>query len=183
MIDNRLQPGTDEPELPVTQWQVDEQRAWTRYKRIVILLSILAFLMILSVLCADGAALLRSATLHWEYPAMGTNATTFKLYTSTNLSTPISRWQLLTSTNIVPPRTTNFMVKYSVPIQINLDTPQRWFALSSSNWLGEIFSFQSRATAPIVEKRREKLRSPRDTDTRRIPPPNPNPEFRPMPRG
>lgn len=153
-------------------------------KRRLETIAVAILLIVLSVLCADGAVpVLRSASLHWEYPAMGTNATTFKLYTSTNLATPITRWQLLTSTNIVPPRTTNFTVKYSVPIQINLDTPQRWFALSSSNWLGEIFSFQSRSAAPIVEKRREKLRSPRDTDTRRIPPPSPNPAFRPMPRG
>lgn len=92
-----------------------------------------------------------NATLVWDYQ---TNVDTsigwsFRLYSSTNLTTPMTNWTLIQT---IPGnlRTTT--------IPINVLDGQRFFALTASNWWGETDFSEVCVTEPVPQAEQLPLR-------------------------
>ena len=81
----------------------------------------------LALVAAAFADVRKSVTFHWEYPAEElTNVLAFKLYSSTDISVPLTNWTVLT--NIV-----GTVTNITIPIQPG----KRFFVMTASNWWGE----------------------------------------------
>lgn len=80
-----------------------------------------------------------NAVLVWSYPTneLSTNLT-FIIYSSTNLSTPLTNWPVL---KVVAG--TNLQTSFPISQQ------QRWFVMTSSNWWGASDFSEVAATPPL----------------------------------
>lgn len=104
-------------------------------------IGIALLLIVLSVLCADGAppgVLRTNVTLTCDYPAnqLSTNLT-FKVYSHTNLAVAATSWPLVATF-----KGTNTTV--TLPI----DATQRYYVMTASNWWGESSFSNVAATEP-----------------------------------
>lgn len=88
-----------------------------------------SFLMAAAALClgAPPGVLRTNVPLEWDYPTneLSTNLL-FKIYSSTNLSSPVTNWSLYST-----------VVGTNTRAIVPLDAQQRFFVLTASNYWGE----------------------------------------------
>jgi len=99
-------------------------------------------LVILAVLCADGAppgVMRTSVTLAWDYPTnqLSTNLT-FRIFSTTNITQSVTNWPLYGATS-----GTNLSATFPI------DANQRWFVMTASNWWGSSDFSTVAATPPL----------------------------------
>jgi hypothetical protein len=113
-----------------------------RMKRTLQNILIAILLIILAVVCADGAppgTLRTNVTLQCDYPVaeLGTNLT-FKIYSSTNSTQAVATWPLYAS-----------RLATNTSITLPIDASQRYFVMTASNWWGESTFSNVAATPPF----------------------------------
>ncbi len=101
-----------------------------------------------ALLCLGGppGQMRTNATLRWTYPTneLSTNLL-FKLYSTTNISSPVSTWPLFVT-----------VMGTNTQVTIPIVTEQRFFTMTASNWHGESV-FSNVASIPPPPRSDEQL--------------------------
>ena len=100
--------------------------------------AMLAAMFSLAVVLPPGT-LRTSVTLAWNYPTnqLSTNLT-FKIYSSTNLTLPVTNWPLVQT-----------VAGTNLSVTMPIDGQQRWYVMTSSNWWGESSFSNVAGTEPL----------------------------------
>jgi len=90
-------------------------------------------------LAAPPGVMRTNVNLAWDYPTneLSTNLT-FKLYSATNIASPVATWPLLTT-----------VVGTNLSVTLPIDAQQRYFVMTASNWWGESIPSNVAGTPPL----------------------------------
>ena len=151
----KLMPDTLKRSLIARQSLASGQTFTNYYKFMkyitLIILSVVSLLSGQVTLAAPGQISTNGILLAWDYPAsvLSTNQVLFKLYSTTNLTSPQSSWPLvksIRSTNGIPVGT-NLSFITAFPMQAEA----RYFVMTASNFWGESV-FSSVAATPSAPR-------------------------------
>ena len=117
--------------------------------------------LLLGLLAGQAAPPTGSITFFWDYPSayLETNLV-FRLYTSTNITTPLTNWTVIGSVNGLAALGTNGIGTNTskLRLSVKIEPGQHYFVMKASNFWGEA-DFSNVVSTPAL---------PRDDSTLRV---------------